>query len=67
MKAGSDRKYTLELRDAAVKQVIEGGRGITVLEHLRGTMYSGAQTIFAKRLHSASFFEPLSLIMTPHA
>ena len=31
MKAGPDRKYTLELRDAAVKQVIEGGRGITAV------------------------------------
>ena len=31
MKAGPDRTYTLELRDAAVKQVIEGGRGITAV------------------------------------
>ena len=31
MKAGTDRKYTLELRDAAVKQVMEGGRGITAV------------------------------------
>ena len=31
MKAGTDRKYTLELRNAAVKQVMEGGRGITAV------------------------------------
>lgn len=28
MKAGPDRRYTPEFRDAAVKQVIEGGRSI---------------------------------------
>jgi transposase len=27
MKTGSDRKYTAEFRDSAVKQVMEGGRG----------------------------------------
>ena len=26
MKTGSDRKYTAEFRDSAVKQVVEGGR-----------------------------------------
>lgn len=31
MKTGSDRKYTAEFRDAAVKQVIEGGRGVAVV------------------------------------
>lgn len=31
MKAGSDRKYTTEFRDAAVKQVNAGGRGITAV------------------------------------
>ncbi len=31
MKAGLDRKYTIEFRDAAVKQVIDAGRGITVV------------------------------------
>jgi transposase len=31
MKAGPDRKYTAELRDSAVKQVIEGGRSIAVV------------------------------------
>ena len=30
MKAGTDRKYTAEFRDSAVKQV-EGGRGIVTL------------------------------------
>jgi len=29
MKAGTDRKYTAEFRDAAVKQVITGGRSLT--------------------------------------
>jgi transposase len=29
MKAGLDRKYTHEFRESAVKQVIDGGRGIT--------------------------------------
>ena len=29
MKTGSDRKYTAEFRDSAVKQVVEGGRGIS--------------------------------------
>ena len=28
MKAGSDRSYTVEFRDAAVKQVTEGGRSM---------------------------------------
>ena len=27
MKTGSDRKYTAEFRDAAVRQVLDGGRG----------------------------------------
>lgn len=31
MKAGLDRKYTAEFRDAAVKQVSEGGRGISAV------------------------------------
>ncbi len=31
MKAGSDRKYTAEFRDAAVKQVIQGGRGMAAV------------------------------------
>ena len=31
MKAGLDRKYTIEFRDAAVKQVIDGGRGISAV------------------------------------
>jgi len=31
MKTGSDRKYTAEFRDAAVKQVIEGGRGVSAV------------------------------------
>ena len=28
MKAGTDRKYTAEFRDLAVKQVVEGGRSM---------------------------------------
>ena len=31
MKAGLDRKYTVEFRDSAVKQVIDGGRGISAV------------------------------------
>ena len=31
MKAGIDRKYTVEFRAAAVKQVIDGGRGMTAV------------------------------------
>lgn len=31
MKAGSDRKYTAEFRDSAVKQVMEGGRGMAAV------------------------------------
>jgi len=31
MKTGSDRKYTDEFRDAAVKQVTEGGRGMAAV------------------------------------
>jgi transposase len=31
MKAGTDRKYTTEFRDSAVKQVIEGGRSISAV------------------------------------
>ena len=31
MKAGPDRRYTAEFRDAAVKQVIDGGRSIAVV------------------------------------
>ena len=33
MKAGLDRKYTIEFRDSAVKQVIDGGRGISAAAH----------------------------------
>ena len=28
MKTGTDRKYTVEFRDSAVKQVVEGGRSM---------------------------------------
>ena len=31
MKTGTDRKYTAEFRDSAVKQVIEGGRGMAAV------------------------------------
>ncbi len=31
MKTGLDRKYTGEFREAAVKQVIDGGRGISAV------------------------------------
>ena len=31
MKAGPDRRYTPEFRDAAVKQVIEGGRSVAAV------------------------------------
>ena len=31
MKVGADRKYAIEFRDAAVKQVIEGGRSMTAV------------------------------------
>ena len=31
MKAGPDRKYTIEFRDAAVKQVIDGERAISAV------------------------------------
>ena len=31
MKAGTDRKYTTEFCDSAVKQVIDGGRGISAV------------------------------------
>ena len=31
MKAGTDRKYTAEFRDSAVKQVIEGGRSMSAV------------------------------------
>jgi transposase len=31
MKSGSDRRYTPEFRDAAVKQVIEGGRSVAAV------------------------------------
>jgi transposase len=31
MKTGSDRKYTAEFRDSAVKQVTEGGRGLAAV------------------------------------
>lgn len=31
MKTGSDRKYTVEFRDSAVKQVLEGGRGVSAV------------------------------------
>ena len=31
MKAGTDRKYTTEFRDSAVKQVIDGGRSISAV------------------------------------
>ena len=31
MKAGPDRRYTCEFRDAAVKQVMEGGRSVAAV------------------------------------
>ena len=31
MKAGTDRKYTAEFRDSAVKQVVEGGRSMSAV------------------------------------
>jgi transposase len=31
MKAGSDRSYTAEFRDSAVKQVIDGGRSMSAV------------------------------------
>ena len=31
MKAGTDRRYTAEFRDVAVKQVIEGGRSLSAV------------------------------------
>jgi transposase len=31
MKTGSDRRYTAEFRDAAVKQVTEGGRSVAAV------------------------------------
>ena len=31
MKTGTDRRYTAEFRDSAVKQVIEGGRGMAAV------------------------------------
>jgi transposase len=31
MKTGADRKYTAEFRASAVKQVIEGGRGMSAV------------------------------------
>ena len=31
MKAGSDRSYTVEFRDSAVKQVTEGGRSMSAV------------------------------------
>jgi transposase len=31
MKTGSDRKYTAEFRDSAVKQVLQGGRGMAAV------------------------------------
>jgi transposase len=31
MKTGSDRKYTIEFRASAVKQVMEGGRGMAAV------------------------------------
>ncbi len=42
MKSGTDRKYTVEFREAAVKQVIDGQRGIRqvarTLEMSAGTL-----------------------------
>lgn len=31
MKTGPDRKYTVEFREAAIKQVLEGGRGVSAV------------------------------------
>ena len=31
MKTGTDRKYAAEFRDSAVKQVLEGGRGMAAV------------------------------------
>ena len=39
MKAGSDRSYTVEFRDSAVKQVTEGGRSMSAVARSLGLSY----------------------------
>ena len=49
MKAGPDRRYTAEFRDAAVKQVLEGGRPIaSVARSLEMSSKSLANWIYRK-------------------
>lgn len=50
MKAGPDRRYTAEFRDAAVKQVLEGGRPIaSVARSLEMSSKSLANWIYRAR------------------
>jgi transposase len=50
MKAGPDRRYTPEFRDAAVKQVIEGGRTVaTVARSLEMSGKSLANWVYRAR------------------
>ena len=50
MKAGTDRKYTAEFRDSAVKQVVEGGRSISsVSRSLEMSSKTLAQWVYRAR------------------
>jgi len=50
MKAGPDRRYTPEFRDAAVKQVLEGGRSIaSVARSLEMSSKSLANWVYQAR------------------
>ena len=42
MKTGTDRKYTAEFRDSAVRQVLEGGRGMAGSSALAGDVEQDA-------------------------
>ena len=55
MKTGSDRKYTIEFRDSAVKQVMEGGRGMAaVARSLEMSSKTRANWVYAARRGQAA-------------
>jgi transposase len=65
MKAGPDRRYTPEFRDAAVKQVIEGGRAVAaVARSLEMSNKSLANWVY-RRTMAACFLEAFVPVKKP--
>ena len=65
MKTGTDRKYTPEFRQAAVKQVLEGGRSMpTVARSLEMSVKTLANWVFRARKGQRLAKAPTGLAVT---